>query len=90
MLVSVPAVKQGIEAVPEDELRVGTLGQDVQQICRSHKVEAGESHTLGLQVVLQYYICHSIASNSTLAFLGKHLHVTLHSLMSARMPFDGA
>jgi hypothetical protein len=53
LLLSIPAVKQGIEAVPENELRVGTLGQDVQQICRSHKVEAGESDTLGLQVVLQ-------------------------------------
>ncbi|KAA6419140.1 MAG: hypothetical protein FRX49_10880 [Trebouxia sp. A1-2] len=49
MLFSIPAVKQGVATVPEDELRVGTLGQDVQQICRSHKVEAGKSHTLGLQ-----------------------------------------
>jgi hypothetical protein len=89
MLSSVPAVKQGVEAVPEDELRVGTLGQDVQQICRSHKVEAGESHTLGLQVILQYQIVHNSASNSALA-LENILHVTLHLSLSARMPFDYA
>ena len=40
------------EDTPENELRVGALGQDVQQVGSSHKVEARESNSLGLQVVL--------------------------------------
>ncbi len=67
LLLSTSAVKQGVEAVPENELRVGTLGQDVQQICRSHKVEAGEGHTLGLQVILQNQIAYSPALKSASA-----------------------
>ncbi len=61
MLLSMPAVKQVVATVPEDELRVGTLGQDVQQIRRSHKVEAGKGHTLGLQVILHNQIAYSPA-----------------------------
>lgn len=38
---------------PQNELRIGALGQDVQQISRCHKIKARESHTLCLQVVLQ-------------------------------------
>lgn len=61
-VATAPMLKQSVQSVltaleigqpPEDGLRVGALGQDVQQVGRRHKVEAREGHALGLQVVLQ-------------------------------------
>ena len=39
---------------PDDELGVGALGKDVQEIGRRHKVEAREGYPLGLKVVLHH------------------------------------
>ena len=40
------------QRTPENKLRVGALGKDVQQVSSSHKVEAREGNSLGLQIVL--------------------------------------
>lgn len=46
-------VVKALAQVPQDGLGVAALGQDVQQVGRSHKVEAREGNALGLQVVLR-------------------------------------
>ncbi len=54
---------------PENELRVGAFGQDVQKIGSSHKVEAREGNSLGLQIVL----CTKAAASATCQ--GQHWQV---------------
>lgn len=46
-------VVKALAEVAQDELGVAALGQDVQQISRSYKVEAREGYALCLQIVLQ-------------------------------------
>ena len=45
-------VVEALGQVAQDELRVGALGEDVQQVGGGHEVEAREGDALGLQVVL--------------------------------------
>jgi hypothetical protein len=39
---------------PDNGLRVGALGQNIQQVGGCHKIKARESDALGLQVVLRF------------------------------------
>ena len=46
-------VVEALGQMAEDELRVGALGEDIQEIRRGDEVETGEGDTLGLEVVLE-------------------------------------
>ena len=44
-------VVEALGQMLHNQLRVRALTQNIEQICRCHKVEAGEGQTLGLEVV---------------------------------------